>query len=92
MPIILEFTFTDGSSQKEYIPAEIWKIGNQTARKVFWFEKEVKSINLDPNLETADVDRSNNYWPAKVVPSRFELYQQKTRESENEMQKAKRSK
>ena len=92
MPIILEFTFTDGSSQKEYIPAEIWKMGNQTARKVFWFEKEVKSINLDPNLETADVDRSNNYWPAKVVPSRFELYQQKTRESENEMQKAKRSK
>ena len=92
MPIILEFTFTDGTTQKEYIPAEIWKMGNQTAKKVFWFEKEVKSINLDPNLETADVDRSNNYWPAQVVPSRFELYQRKTRESENEMQKAKRSK
>ncbi|MDB9964368.1 M1 family metallopeptidase [Vicingaceae bacterium] len=92
MPIILEFTFTDGTTQKEYIPAEIWKMGNQTAKKVFWFEKEVKSINLDPNLETADVDRSNNYWPAQVVPSRFELYQRKTKESENEMQKAKRSK
>ena len=92
MPVILEFTFTDGTTQKEYIPAEIWKMGNKTAKKVFWFEKEVKSINLDPNLETADVDRSNNYWPAQVVPSRFELYQQKTRESENEMQKAKRSK
>ncbi|MFT6167468.1 MAG: hypothetical protein ACJASF_002167 [Vicingaceae bacterium] len=92
MPIILEFTFTDGTTQKESIPAEIWKMGNKTAKKVFWFEKEVKSINLDPNLETADVDRSNNYWPKQVVPSRFELYQQKTKESENEMQKAKRSK
>ncbi len=92
MPIILKFTFTDGTSQKEYIPAEIWKMGNKTAKKVFWFEKEVKSINLDPNLETADVDRSNNYWPAQVVPSRFELYQQKSRLSENEMQKAKRFK
>ena len=92
MPIILKFTFTDGTSQKEYIPAEIWKMGNKTAKKVFWFEKEVKSINLDPNLETADVDRSNNYWPAQVVPSRFELYQRKSRLSENEMQKAKRFK
>lgn len=92
MPIILEFTFTDGTTQKEYIPAEIWKMGNQTAKKVFWFEKEVKTINLDPNLETADVDRSNNYWPTQVVPSRFELYQKKTKDSENEMQKSKRSK
>ena len=92
MPVILEFTFTDGTTQKEYIPAEIWKMGNKTAKKVFWFEKELKSINLDPNLETADVDRSNNYWPAQVVPSRFELFQQKERESENEMQKSKRSK
>ena len=92
MPVILEFTFTDGTTQKESIPAEIWKMGNKTAKKVFWFEKEVISINLDPNLETADVDRSNNYWPAQIVPSRFELYQQKTKESENEMQKAKRSK
>jgi len=67
-------------------------MGNKTAKKVFWFEKELVSINLDPNLETADVDRSNNYWPTQVVPSRFELFQQKSRDSENEMQKAKRSK
>jgi hypothetical protein len=92
MPIILEFSFSDGTTQKEYIPAEIWKMGNKTAKKVFWFEKELVSINLDPNLETADVDRSNNYWPTQVVPSRFELFQQKSRDSENEMQKAKRSK
>jgi hypothetical protein len=92
MPIILEFTFVDGSTQKEYIPAEIWKMGGKTANKVFWFEKEVKSINLDPNLETADTDRSNNYWPSRIVPSRFELYQQKDQKKKNEMQKAKSSK
>ncbi|MFB1021518.1 MAG: M1 family aminopeptidase, partial [Vicingaceae bacterium] len=92
MPIILEFTFVDGSTQKEYIPAEIWKMGGKTANKVFWFEKEVKSINLDPNLETADTDRSNNYWPSRIVPSRFELFQQKDEKKKNEMQKSKSSK
>ena len=92
MPIILEFTFVDGSTQKKYIPAEIWKMGGKNVSKVFWFEKEVKSINLDPNLETADTDRSNNYWPSRIVPSRFELYQQKDEKKKNEMQKAKSSK
>ena len=92
MPVILEFTFTDGTTQKEYIPAEIWKMGTVNVSKVFWFSKTVSSINLDPNLETADTDRSNKYWPSRIEPSRFELYQQKNEELENEMQKAKRSK
>ncbi|MBL4710762.1 MAG: M1 family metallopeptidase [Flavobacteriales bacterium] len=86
-PIILEFTFTDETTQKEYIPAEIWKMNNTTASKVYWFNKELKSINLDPNLETADVDRSNNYWPERMVPSRFELFNKETKKKEEEMTK-----
>ena len=87
MPIILEFTFEDGSTEKQYIPAEIWRMNNKTASKVFWFDKEVRSINLDPNLETADVDRSNNYWPPRLIPSRFELFNKKTKEKEKELKK-----
>lgn len=92
MPIILEFTFADGSTQKEYIPAEIWKMNNKTASKVFWFDRELVRVELDPHLETADINRDNNYWPAKKEPSRFELFKSGKRPSpENKMQRWKRA-
>tara|TARA_R110002072_G_scaffold85121_2_gene192637 strand:- start:527 stop:1405 length:879 start_codon:yes stop_codon:yes gene_type:complete len=90
MPIILEFTFKDQSTQKEHIPAEIWKMNQNEVTKVFFFDKEVVAINLDPNLETADVDRSNNYWPPRVLPSRFSLFKQEQEKKQNPMQKAKK--
>jgi len=74
MPLIIQFTFTDKTTETIRIPAEIWKSNNYNISKVFFFEKEVISIELDPNLETADTDISNNSWPRKVVPTRFELY------------------
>ena len=74
MPLILKFTFNDKTSETIRIPAEIWKSNNYNVSKVFFFEKEVTSIELDPNLETADTDISNNSWPRKIVPTRFELY------------------
>ncbi len=74
MPLILEFKFTDGTSQVERIPAEIWRRNNEEVSKVFFFEKEVESIVLDPYLETADTDRNNNYWPERREPTRFELF------------------
>lgn len=89
MPIILEFTFTDGSRQKEYIPAEIWRFNRKQVTKVFYFDREVSSINLDPNLETADTDRSNNYWPQRKIPSKFSIFKQKQEQKKNQMQKAK---
>ncbi|MCI5054521.1 MAG: M1 family metallopeptidase [Flavobacteriales bacterium] len=96
MPIILEFEFADGSTQKEYIPAEIWRFGSSTVHKVFPFAKELVSVELDPNLETADVNRNNNYWPAKQEPTRFQLYKKKKimrweEAGENPMQRAKRA-
>ena len=74
MPLILKFTFNDKTSETIRIPAEIWKSNNYNVSKVFFFEKEVISIELDPNLETADTDISNNSWPRKIAPTRFELY------------------
>ena len=92
MPIILEFTYADGSREKEYIPAEIWKQTGQTkATKVFVSTKELTGVVLDPNLETADVDVTNNYWPPRMVPTRFEMFKKTERMSpENPMQKEKR--
>ncbi|NQV52184.1 MAG: M1 family metallopeptidase [Flavobacteriales bacterium] len=93
MPIILEFIFEDGSKERHYIPAEIWKMDDMQVSKVFYSKKELKEVILDPNTQTADVDRSDNYWPAKTPQSRFELYKYRGRYSRgddlNPMQKAK---
>jgi hypothetical protein len=88
MPIILEFTFADGTTEVQKIPAEIWKTDYKNVSKVFPFTKPVTNINLDPFLETADTDRSNNYYPSRSEINRFELYQSRSRGAgENPMQR-----
>jgi hypothetical protein len=91
MPVILEFEYTDGTKETHRIPAEIWKMGSESVSKTFMSKKELVRVVLDPTLETADTDRSNNYWPATVEPTRFELYKGRDRKSENPMQRAKRA-
>lgn len=87
MPVILEFTFADGSRQFERIPAEIWRKGDREVSKVYAFQQEVTSVILDPFLETADVDRGNNYWPPRVEPTRFQMYKQQYQPRENLMRR-----
>ncbi len=96
MPLVLNFTFKDGSSEEIRIPAEIWRKNNDNVSKVFFFKKEVVGIEMDPWLETADTEMNNNNWPAKVYPSKFQLFKEKSYGwgadgNENDMQKAKRS-
>ncbi|EOR93359.1 Zn-dependent aminopeptidase [Arcticibacter svalbardensis MN12-7] len=78
MPIILEWIYTDGTTETEKISAYIWRMNEQNVTKVFAKTKEVKSIRLDPYRETADIDESNNSWPREYQPSRFELFKQQT--------------
>jgi len=74
MPVILRFTFADGSNEVVRLPAEIWLKRETSFTKVFVFEKEVLKIELDPFLETADTDFSDNFWPEQRRATRFELY------------------
>ncbi len=74
MPVIFDAIFEDGTTQQVRIPAEIWKQNNQKVSRLFMTEKTVKSIVLDPKLETADVDLENNYFPRQIAKSRFQLY------------------
>ncbi|MDW7692357.1 M1 family metallopeptidase [Flammeovirgaceae bacterium SG7u.111] len=76
MPVILEFTYKDGSTEIKRIPAEIWRKNSEKITKVFTSTKDIESIVLDPFLETADTDLENNYWPKKELPSRFELFKE----------------
>ena len=80
MPIILEFTFEDGTKAYDKTPAQIWRQNEKNISKTFYFDKKVKSIQLDPMLETADINTSNNFWSADgngEPPSKFEIYKQK---------------
>jgi len=90
MPIILRFEYADDTDEVIRIPAEIWKMGRDKVSKVFQTEKEIKQIELDPFYETADTDRSNNFFPPQTQPSRFELFKQKNNPQENPMQRARR--
>jgi hypothetical protein len=86
MPLILEFTFIDDTKEVKRIPAEIWRMYEDKVSKVFIFEKELKSVRLDPFLETADTDLDNNSWPKEVQPSRYQLFKQQ-QVKENPMQR-----
>jgi len=77
MPIIVEWTFKDGSKQVDRIPAQIWRANEKQVVKFFMKDKEVTAIRLDPMRETADIDESNNTWGQIPAPSRFRAYKQK---------------
>lgn len=91
MPIILQFTFEDNTTEVIRIPAEIWRMHEEKVSKVFIFDKKAISIRLDPFLETADTDLNNNSWPAEKASTRFELFKS-SQSKENPMQRDKRLK
>lgn len=92
MPLIVGFEYEDGEMDIRRIPAEIWRKGGETVTKVFVTERPANRIVLDPYLETADVDMSDNYWPPRPTPTRFEMFKSRERgSSENPMQRANRN-
>lgn len=78
MPIILEFTFEDGTKLSDQSSAQIWRKNEQKVSKTYYFDKKLKSVQLDPMKETADIDTSNNFWGEIPEPSsRFQVFKQK---------------
>ena len=71
-PVIIEWTFKDGSKELERIPAEIWRSNEVEVKKVFVKDKEVVNIVIDPNLETADTNVSDNVFPKKAGENKFD--------------------
>ena len=65
MPIIVEFTYKDGTKGRKQYPAQIWRLNDKQITKTITSDKEIVSFQIDPDLETADVDVTNNSWPKK---------------------------
>jgi hypothetical protein len=77
MPIIIEWTYKDGTKEIERIPAQVWRKNEQKVIKSFMKDKEVASVKLDPMRETADIDESNNSWGDIKEPTKFKLFKLK---------------
>lgn len=71
-PIIIEWTFADGTKEVEKIPAEIWRVNENEVKKVFLKDKEVTNVVIDPNNDTADTNQADNVFPKKPVENKFE--------------------
>ncbi len=76
MPIIIEWTFEDGTTEREFIPAEVWRKNEQQVTKVFAKEKEVVNIVIDPDKETADINLEDNVFPRVKKKSKFDSYRE----------------
>jgi hypothetical protein len=73
MPVIIEWTYADGSKETDKIPAQIWRLDEEHISKAFMKDKEAVKITLDPKQETADIDESNNSWTKFGAPGKFEV-------------------
>ncbi|MFL5810466.1 MAG: M1 family aminopeptidase, partial [Flavisolibacter sp.] len=98
MPIIIEWTYKDGTKEIDRIPAQVWRLNENSVTKFFIKDKEVASIRLDPMRETADINESNNTWGSAIPePSKFAVFKMKQAargqtQGANPMQKAQEKK
>jgi len=78
MPLIIEWTYLDGTTEIERFPAEIWRYNEVEIVKMFVKEKQVVKVNLDPIGETADVNASNNSYPKVKAQGKFQQFKNRT--------------
>ena len=88
MPVIVQLTYADNTTEVQTIPAEIWRKNNAQVTKVIVTKQPVVSFVLDPFQQTADTDLSNNAFPRQPAASRFELFEQQQPAAPNPMQSA----
>ncbi len=80
MPLIVEYTYADGSTENITYPPEIWRKNDKEVSVVVSSEKELTNIVVDPKAETADIDVTNNSWPKKEQPSDFDKMKGKVKD------------
>jgi hypothetical protein len=77
LPLIVELTYEDGEKERKTFPAEIWSKHDNEVKRVFATTKQITNIIVDPDLETADIDMTNNSWPKKTEDNQFEKFKKK---------------
>jgi Peptidase family M1 domain len=89
-PIIVKATFENGKDTLIYVPAEIWRLNHNEVSKVFFMPSKVVKWRIDPFLETADCELSNNSYPATPSNTKYSNFRDRSKPLENGMQRKKR--
>ena len=76
MPLIVEYKYKDGTSERITYPPQIWRKNDHEVSRVLATNKELESVVVDPDMETADVNTDNNSWPQKEEPNEFEQFKE----------------
>ncbi len=76
MPILVEYTYADGSTLTERYPVQIWRKNDDSYSRLLASDKEIVGVQVDPNEETADVNTTNNSWPRTKVQTDFDRFKE----------------
>ncbi|MGB5238944.1 MAG: M1 family metallopeptidase [Flavobacteriaceae bacterium] len=76
MPLIVEYTYADGTKEHVTYPPEIWRKNDEEVKRVISSQKELVGIVVDPMAETADIDITNNAWPKKEQKTDFDRFKE----------------
>jgi hypothetical protein len=74
MPIIVEYSYADGSKEQVTYPVQVWRKNPQFVTKRIVSNKEIVKVVIDPKAKTADVNLSNNSWPNEELKSDFDKF------------------
>ena len=73
MPIPVALHYTDGTYELMTIPVDIWRKDGRRVKKLVMTDKEIAHVELDPRLELADTDLSDNRFPRAIESGRTRL-------------------
>ncbi len=69
MPLQMELTFQDGSTQRVKLPVDIWRRNELKFLYGFFSDKTLVKVVVDPDEVFADVNRDNNSWTQAPPPA-----------------------
>ena len=79
MPIIVEYSYADGSTEHVTYPVQVWRKNDDAVRKLVTSDKELTGVTVDPDAATADVNLTNNAWPKEEADTDFDQFKAKVK-------------
>ena len=73
MPVPIRVTYESGKTEDFRIPAELWRSDPRAVSRLMVTDEPVVRVEIDPRLEIADADRSNNIFPQEIDQQRFRI-------------------
>jgi hypothetical protein len=86
VPLLLRFE--SGAEELRVLPAELWRKHPEEVKLLIHVDEPLIGVELDPRLETADINRENNYFPQRIDQGSFTVGSWRDKPRENPMRDA----